>query len=104
MEELEDKFEELEERVRQLQVDMGVGATAEAARALRSGDDTDVQVCQRFELRKCGKENRHFFILYLQEMIGNRQEREGGVESRAGGKMRHFLKIVCLLRLTIIFL
>ncbi len=60
MEELEDKFEELEERVRQLQVDMGVGAAAEAARALRSGDDTDVQVCQRFELRKCGKENRHF--------------------------------------------
>ncbi len=44
MEELEDKFEELEERVRQLQVDMGVGAAAEAARALRSGDDTDVQV------------------------------------------------------------
>ena len=44
VEELEDKFEELEERVRQLQVDMGVGAAAEAARALRSGDDTDVQV------------------------------------------------------------
>ena len=42
--------------------------------------------------------------MYLQEMVGNRQEREGGVQSRAGKKMRIFLKLVCLLKLTFTFL